>query len=186
MPWAEYADDDVQTAAYRVWVRVRVRDRQIFDRSARTNGAPCPGTVHSDLFACRFSEWNDAGGHGRTVGQEWGRHRVAGVSKQGIERGLEAVTAEQGFPHHRGNLEAGTHRRARTAAHHIDAKLQAAQTLLVGLWKLAKKLFDQGKATRFEGGWIGFGQTRPFVKIKREAEISRCLHLSDPVTLTTK
>lgn len=161
---------------------LHARDWQFFDTPQHTAGTARTAKVHREPLAFGFSEGNDTGGCGRVVGQERGRHRVIGISEQGIERGLEAVAAKQGFPHHRRNLEAGAHRRAGAATYHVDTKLQPAQALLVGLWKLAKKLFDQGKAPRLEGRWIIFGQTRPFVKIEREAKIGRWLHLSGPVT----
>lgn len=126
-----------------------------------------------------FSEGDDAGRGGEAGGR--GRYSVVWVSDECVERGLEAVTAEQRLPHHRGNLEACAHRRAGTAAHHIDAELQPAQALLVGLWKLAQELLDQGQATRLEGGWVFLGQSRPIVEIEGETKICRCLHCSGPV-----
>lgn len=160
----------------------RARNRQFFDRLHCVAGAVRSATVQGDRSVCGFSEGNDAGGWGWIVRLVRARCRVGGVTEEGVERGLEAVATEQGFPHHRGNLQACTHRCAGAAAHHVDAELQPAQALLIGLWELAQKLLDQGKPARFEGGWIVLGQTRPFVEIKGETKICRCLHLAGPVT----
>ena len=103
------------------------------------------------------------------------------IDEERVERGLETVTAKQRLPHHRGNLEAGAHRRAGTAAHHIDAELQSAQALLVGLWKLAEKFLDQGLTARLKGRRVILGQSRPIVEVEGETKIRRCLHFSSPI-----
>ena len=125
-----------------------------------------------------FSKGDDTGGC--RVGGGRGRNRTACIFEECVERGLETVIAEQRLPHHRGNLEACAHRRAGTAAHHIDAELQSAQALLVGLWKLAEKFLDQGQAARLKGRRIILGQSRPIVEIEGETEICRCLHFLYP------
>jgi len=132
-----------------------------------------------DRSARRFSEGDDAGRCGESGG--CGRDRMIWIYEESIERGFETVTAEQRLPHHRGNLEACAHRRAGTAAHHIDAELQSAQTLLVGLWKLAEKFLDQGQTARLKGRRVILGQSRPIVEIEGETKICRCLHISSPV-----
>lgn len=122
------------------------------------------------------SEGDDAGGRVRRSWPGRGQRTLLGAVKETVEGGFEPMSADQGVPHHRGNLETGAHWCAGATARHVDAELQSAQTPLTGLWEPTEKFLDQGHATCFKGAWIVLGQTRPFIEIEREAETRGSLH----------